>query len=657
MKKLFFLLSIVSFNYLIFAQEAEIILPSVTTIVPASVEQKIVISEEDIEARHFETLSDVIEGSGIQLLNYGPYGMDSKASIRGFTDETVRVVIDGICVNNVRNGLFDYSALNLKQVEKIEIVRGGFTEGVEDEGAVAGAIYITMKKNELKKALQLDLSAKTFFNSDSPLDSVFQKVYFSRPLGENTFLTSSGSLNYAQNRYFYKAGKMGDLPEGAFGGLWYGLDYQTDGTFVNGISKPGYWKTCENAQVTDAHADAYITHYFNDGNYFSIGDSFYGGHKHASGRAFSDNPGLQRNYDNNLSFVLWNPAIGDGLFNLKNSLVWLCNNLFYKDKAGKENSSHYGNTIKYTGSADFTSLAGGRLRQLVGLSADYTKLDSTNDGQHFQFSGVLKETTKIALGGGWSVSLPLAAKFCVNDNKTNFAFVPKLGTAWQGERVQLFTDLYRMVQFPLMDDLYWQGVGYQGNPDLIPESGWGADLGINLGPFDVKSGKLHGGLTLFSDYYKDKIKWGSGTTENLSSAFYLGLDFDFGAELFDGFFTVDLNGEYLYNRLLDKSDKMTYGKQIMWTPDFVCSAAFGFNFELAKILLSASYTGRCYKQNSNIYYLKPYLLLNLSAEGAEIGGHFTPYLKAENLLNWQYQAVDRYPMPGISLTIGARYIF
>ena len=24
---------------------------------------------------------------------------------------------------------------------------------------------------------------------------------------------------------------------------------------------------------------------------------------------------------------------------------------------------------------------------------------------------------------------------------------------------------------------------------------------------------------------------------------------------------------------------------------------------------------------------------------------------------WQYQAVDRYPMPGISLTIGARYIF
>ena len=74
-------------------------------------------------------------------------------------------------------------------------------------------------------------------------------------------------------------------------------------------------------------------------------------------------------------------------------------------------------------------------------------------------------------------------------------------------------------------------------------------------------------------------------------------------------------------------------------------------------MLSASYTGRRYNSNLNIGYLKPYVLVNLSAEGAEIGGHFTPYLKIDNALNWQYQAVEGYPMPGISLTIGARYIF
>ena len=192
---------------------------------------------------------------------------------------------------------------------------------------------------------------------------------------------------------------------------------------------------------------------------------------------------------------------------------------------------------------------------------------------------------------------------------------------------------------------------------MIPDSGWCADLGINLGPFDVKSGKLHGGLTLFSDYYKDKIKWGSGTTENLSSAFYLGLDFDFGAELFDGFFTVDLNGEYLYNRLLDESSPYTYGKRIMWTPDFVCSLVCGLNFELVTIRLSAEYTGLRYKDNTNIDFLEPYVLVNLAAEGSPIKGKFTPFLKLDNLLNWNYQSVEDFPMPGISLTVGARYKF
>jgi outer membrane cobalamin receptor len=218
-----------------------------------------------------------------------------------------------------------------------------------------------------------------------------------------------------------------------------------------------------------------------------------------------------------------------------------------------------------------------------------------------------------------------------------------------------------MVQFPNMDDLFWEGGGFHGNPELKPESGWGADLGMNLRGLQFSEGKKQGalnfGLTLFSNYYKDKIQWGSGTTQNLSSAFYLGLDFTADASFFAGFWTVDLNGEYLYNRLLDKTNEFTYGKRIMWTPDFVCTLTNTLNFELARISLTASYTGRRYTSNMNIYYLKPYLLVGLTAEGAAIKGKITPYLKVDNLLNWQYQSVDGYSMPGISLTAGVKYQF
>lgn len=662
MKKLFFILSIVSLNFLIFSQETEITLPQVITYIPASVEQKLVITAEEIETAHYEDLGELVEGCGIQMLSYGPYGLESKASIRGFTDETVRIVIDGICVNNAQYGTFDMTSINLSAVERIEIVRGGFTEGVEDEGSVGGTIYITMKKQDLRNSLVADASVKTFFNSERPLDSVFQKLSFEGRLGDNTFLTASGTLNYASNRYQYKLDKTNSLLDGPFGAAY---TIGKDGGLYQG--KTGSWKSEENAQVTDGHANVNLTHYFGDGNNFSFGEIFYGGHKNTPGAVNSRDQGLQRDYNNNLSFSLWNPALAEGLFNLKNSLVWLCNNRFYKTKSGSEDSRHFINTIKYTGSADFTSLAGGRVRQLIGLSADFTELDSTNDGQHFQFSAVVKETSKFAAGDGWSFSLPLAVKLCMNDTVANFAFVPKLGTAWESKSGlwHISADVYRMVQFPNMDDLFWQGGGYHGNPDLKPESGWGADLGAkiqNLKMGELGQHSLSAGLILFTDYYKDKIKWGSGTTENLSSAFYFGIDFNARAGFFDDFIILDLNGEFLYNRLLDKNNKYTYGKRIMWTPDFVCTFSTSLNFELARISLSVAYTGRRYTDNMNLYYLNPYVLVNLAAEGSQIGGHksrllFIPYFKLDNLLNWQYQSVEGYAMPGISLTFGGRISF
>ena len=609
------------------SQEAEIILPEVTTYIPAQVEHKLVITAEMLEAEHIESLSQVMERSGIQNLSYGAYGLDNKPSIRGFTDETVRVVIDGICVNNVQYGTFDFSSVNMAAVEKIEIIRGGFTEGVEDEGSVGGVIYITTKKIESKKTLSAEVAAKTYFNFNLPIDSVFQKLTFAGNLGEQTFINSGLSVNYAQNLYLFKNEKNVLMQR-------------------------------KNAQVMDGQGNISLTHYFGDGNYFSFSDLIYAGNKHAPGPMYSTTPGLQRDINNNLSFSIYNPAVA-GLFNLQNNLSWLCNNRAYKENtnnAASPESFHYINTIKYTGTADFYSLAGGRFRQSVGISSDFTHLRSTNDGIHNQFSGVLKETSKLVLGtlftGNVTLSLPLAVKLCINDTKANFAFVPKAGIAWDFSYVQFTIDAYRMVQFPNMDDLFWEGSDYHGNPNLIPESGWGADLGIALKNLPVEAS-----VTLFSNYYKDKIAWGSRTTQNISSAFYLGVDFSLDAKFWKGLFEIEVNGEYLYNRLLDESNSYTYGKRIMWTPDFVCSAVFALNLELAKIRLSAEYTGIRYKDNTNLYFLKPYVLLNLAAEGTPIKGKFTPFLKFDNLLNWNYQTIEDFPMPGISLTFGARYKF
>ncbi|MBQ4237036.1 MAG: Plug domain-containing protein, partial [Treponema sp.] len=68
------------------------------------VEQRLEIGEEEIENAHAENLTNFLQRKGVQILSYGSYGLESKPSVRGFTDETVRVVIDGICVNNPQYG-------------------------------------------------------------------------------------------------------------------------------------------------------------------------------------------------------------------------------------------------------------------------------------------------------------------------------------------------------------------------------------------------------------------------------------------------------------------------------------------------------------------------------------------------------------------------
>ena len=59
------------------------------------------------------------------------------------------------------------------------------------------------------------------------------------------------------------------------------------------------------------------------------------------------------------------------------------------------------------------------------------------------------------------MTVPLAVKFC----GSNFEFIPKLGLGLTFKYAEFFLNGYRMVQFPNMDDLYWDSNGYKGYPD------------------------------------------------------------------------------------------------------------------------------------------------------------------------------------------------
>lgn len=106
---------------------------------------------------------------------------------------------------------------------------------------------------------------------------------------------------------------------------------------------------------------------------------------------------------------------------------------------------------------------------------------------------------------------------------------------------------------------------------------------------------------------------------------------------------------------MDKTNRQTYGKRIMWTPDFTCSTQISVNFTKWNATFGASYTGKRYISNLNISYLKPYVLLSLTAEFHPIQ-KINFYIRGDNLLNTKYESIENYKMPGINATFGVKIL-
>ncbi len=584
----------------------------VTYITRPLVEQKSTYTKNDIESSCSESITSFLESKGIQLLSYGTYGLESKPSIRGFTDETVRVVMDGICMNNPQYGTFDFSSINLHDVEKIEVTRGGFTEGIEDEGAVGGVIYITTKKQSLEKSFESDTGTKTFFCKNHILDTLNQSLGFSSPMGENTFLKLSLKGCMAKNGFRYR-------------------------DFNNEISEQ------KDNEVKDAHFSSSISHYFGNGNSFSFSEKIYAGDKNISGPENSSSIGNQKDLDSAFLASISFPEARDSL-SLSSQFSWISSKRNYEE--ADEKSTHKLNMLSF--SAKTMYFGSEKINQSAGINFQAAILDSTNDSERKVMSATAKETTKIFMNDVFSLCIPLGFKI----QGKNMAFTPKIGIKAEMKFLDLMLSAYRMVQFPNMDDLYWNdSFNAKGNPDLENENGYGAEFTIN-----AKNEILPFSFAAYTNYYEKKIQWSytnqKWMPENVSSAFYLGFDF-MTEKRISSFYKMNFNAEYLHTKLLDKKNRLTYGKKIMWTPDFVFSIGNEFNFRMIDFSIGGNYTGKRYVSNLNVSFLEPYFLLNASAR-IKCSKTFTPYVNAENILCTDYESVENYPMPLASVTVGVK---
>jgi len=148
----------------------------------------VVIKEEEIKKMNVQFVTDVLRKiPELNLVQNGGIGGTATVLLRGGDSRHTLVMIDGVRAQDTATGSFDFSGINVDDIERIEIVKGPQSPLYGSE-AMAGVINIVTKKGEGKPGVDASFGAGsygtykpsfTFSGGDKLLDYRFTTSYFS----------------------------------------------------------------------------------------------------------------------------------------------------------------------------------------------------------------------------------------------------------------------------------------------------------------------------------------------------------------------------------------------------------------------------------------------------------------------------------------------
>ncbi|MDH3255993.1 MAG: TonB-dependent receptor [Nitrospinota bacterium] len=121
-----------------------------------------VITQEEIQQKQHMQVKDILrEQAGIGVVNVGPMGGTTTVFIRGAGSQSSLVLIDGVQVKSNTVGSFDFSNLQMDNIERIEILRGPQST-LWGADAVGGVINIVTKRGQGKPTHSLIFEGGSF---------------------------------------------------------------------------------------------------------------------------------------------------------------------------------------------------------------------------------------------------------------------------------------------------------------------------------------------------------------------------------------------------------------------------------------------------------------------------------------------------------------
>ncbi len=500
-KKVFSMLTVgLMLSSFAFAQEAENEKDDVIVVTAAKIQQYAqdtiedvtVITEEDIEKSGAHTLNDVI--NSIPGLSYigRSVGSAEPLQMNGFTDEYVKILVDGVAVSRSGNANI-LEQMTLDNIDHIEVLSGS-SSALYGSDAIAGVINIITKKNPDKA---YSFHAKQEFSSDGEIS------------GE------AGASFNAENGLYFRASAGYFHADGDYEWDEYvpaNTSAEASGSGSTSSDSTSYRYKNYNAQMeSDYKGQATVGYKAEEGREASLSGSIASteseSYKSTSAGSYDYRKTLQASLVANYDWKLVENHALAGFFSFGHYGVPSETAPFDGNSEVTESESKYRD---YEGEIQYKNTVLDSNNILAGTNWLYSTYDADGEDSHKSLFGAFFAQDIITIGklqlipgARLNLVLPVDDSEAADDEEMTVNLTPKLAarydvndsfvlraSAGMGYRVPTFSQKY---------GTYYKG---HGDPNLKPETSYSANLSFEAMPLDGLKITAGG----FGTYLKDMIE-------------------------------------------------------------------------------------------------------------------------------------------------------
>jgi len=585
-----------------------------------------VLEREDFDVEKPAKLADILRRvAGVHIDSVGGRGGTSSLYMRGADPNYTLVLVDGVRVNdptNARGGSFDFSALDVADVERVEIARGPYS-AVYGGDALAGVINIVTRHAPAKKG---------YASADA-----MGGAYDTHEIALNT----GGPLAAGNWNMGFSDSHEGDVVRGnEFDSQRVSGNFDVALGDATTLNLTGRYAETERAGFPD-DSGGYEFAEIRDVEEREAKEKLFGaGVTHRAGNAtFALTVGYFDRDDH-----IDSPGIAPGIrdpFGVPPSIV---------DTNLTRLTATLTGTQKFS---DFVSLAYG---------AEWQREEGTSDGSLDFGGGFVLPTSFEMTRNSWApfAEVRLATSFGLStqvgvrvDHPDEYSSVtsPRIRVAYEMADSGLTVAGAWGKAFKL-PSLYALGHPLIGNPDLLPERGESYELELSQQLLD---GAARWSATFFDGEFRNAIDFDSGPPPMLVNRNRVDSK---GVELAG---SLGVGEQWMLDASVTnvKNEIASTGGELRNRPEWRGGVGAHWSPNVAwKFSASATYVGESFDSSiaTGDVQLPSYTTIDVSAVW-QVSEHFQTYLAIDNLTDQQYEQFVGFEVRGIMPRLGVKLSF